>query len=174
MKAPHRAYEELLSQNLFSVFWVGLRRLFRGFIDRGRYSSPQTLDVDTAARSPQFRGMHRLVLRDDGSTRCVACHLCQTACPARCIHIVADEAQVEEGEKRPAVFEVDELRCVVCGLCVEACPCDALRMDTGVYVPPVYSMEEVSARTFDLIALSRQGCSEEGQQVSNKDETWNV
>ena len=40
-------------------------------------------------------------------------------------------------EKRPAIFEIDELRCVVCGLCVEACPCDAIRMDTGEHAHPV-------------------------------------
>ena len=41
-------------------------------------------------------------------------------------------------EKRPTIFEIDELRCVVCGLCVEACPCDAIRMDTGEHAQPTY------------------------------------
>ena len=44
----------------------------------------------------------------------------------------------EKIEKYPVVFEIDELRCVVCGLCVEACPCDAIRMDTGMHMPPSY------------------------------------
>ena len=91
----------------------------------------------------RFRGLHRLLRRDDGAVRCVACMCCPTVCPAHCITIVPEETRAVEQdgkvriEKRPAVFEIDELRCVVCGLCVEACPCDAIRMDTGEHARPV-------------------------------------
>jgi NADH-quinone oxidoreductase subunit I len=85
----------------------------------------------------RFRGLHRLMLRDDGAVRCVACMCCPTVCPAHCITIIPEESDSKGIEKRPAVFEIDELRCVVCGLCVEACPCDAIRMDTGEHAKPV-------------------------------------
>ena len=85
----------------------------------------------------RFRGLHRLMLRDDGAVRCVACMCCPTVCPAHCITIIPEETDNKGIEKRPAVFEIDELRCVVCGLCVEACPCDAIRMDTGMHAKPV-------------------------------------
>src|SRR3954469_18841211 len=85
----------------------------------------------------RFRGLHRLMLRDDGAVRCVACMCCPTVCPAHCITIIPEESDSKGIEKRPAVFEIDELRCVVCGLCVEACPCDAIRMDTGIHAGPV-------------------------------------
>ncbi len=85
----------------------------------------------------RFRGLHRLMLRDDGAVRCVACMCCPTVCPAHCITIVPEETGDSSTEKRPAVFEIDELRCVVCGLCVEACPCDAIRMDSGQHAIPV-------------------------------------
>jgi NADH-quinone oxidoreductase subunit I len=68
--------------------------------------------------------------RPDGDPRCVACYMCSTACPARCIEIEAEEAGDHHIEKRPAVFNIDLLLCIYCGMCVEACPCDAIRMDT--------------------------------------------
>src|SRR5436190_17421042 len=86
----------------------------------------------------RFRGLHRLMLRDDGQVRCVACMMCPTVCPAHCITIVPEESADGRIEKRPKIFEIDELRCVVCGLCAEACPCDAIRMDTLEHAKPTY------------------------------------
>ena len=88
---------------------------------------------------PGYRGMHRLVPREDGKPRCVACYMCATVCPAQCIYIEAGEFDAEGIEKYPTRFEIDELRCIVCGFCVEACPKDAIRMDTNTHAPAVLS-----------------------------------
>jgi NADH-quinone oxidoreductase subunit I len=80
--------------------------------------------------SERLRGRHILTTKEDGSLRCVACYMCETICPADCIHIEAEEdpTATVEWEKRPLVFEIDLLRCVYCGYCVDACPKQAIVM----------------------------------------------
>ena len=95
--------------------------------------------------SMRWRGRHRLTRKDDGFLKCVACYMCETVSPSKCIHIEAGEHPDLSIEKYPFRFDIDELRCVFCGLCVEACPKEAIRMDTGV-VGMAYS----SRKTFDF------------------------
>jgi NADH-quinone oxidoreductase subunit I len=115
---------------------ITVKHFFKNVLTRAETQTIQYPEekVPYPARS---RGLHRLMQRDDGTVRCVACMCCPTVCPANCITIIPAETNNQGVEKYPAVFEIDELRCVVCGLCVEACPCDAIRMDTGLHAPPV-------------------------------------
>ena len=79
----------------------------------------------------RHRSLHRIMTREDGQPRCVACMLCVTVCPSECIYVEAAEDPDPEIQKCPAQFVIDLNRCCFCGFCVEACPEDAIRMDTG-------------------------------------------
>jgi NADH-quinone oxidoreductase subunit I len=75
--------------------------------------------------APRFRGLHTLKVSHN-SAKCVACYLCPTVCPAKCITVEAGEDA--NHDKFAAVYEIDMLRCIFCGYCVEACPVDAIGM----------------------------------------------
>lgn len=84
-----------------------------------------------------YRGVHRLNRDDKDRVKCVACFLCETVCPAKCIHITAapaphDDPNWKDRDKFPAEFIIDELRCIFCGMCEEACPVDAIEL-TSIY-----------------------------------------
>jgi NADH-quinone oxidoreductase subunit I len=68
---------------------------------------------------------------------------CPTVCPAKCISIVAGEAENDPAEKFPVSFDIDMLRCIYCGFCVEACPKDAIRMDTRIYEINAYTRQDM-------------------------------
>jgi NADH-quinone oxidoreductase subunit I len=89
-----------------------------------------------------YRGVHRLNRDEQGRVRCVACYMCSTACPARCIDIVAAPSPWPDREKYPEVFVIDELRCIYCGMCEQACPVDAIELTT-LYALTGMSREEM-------------------------------
>ena len=139
---------------------VTMRHFFANVVGR-KYTVTVEYPEQKAKYPERFRGLHRLMHREDGSVRCVACMLCPTACPAHCITIVAEDTG-DGKEKRPKIFEIDELRCVVCGLCVEACPCDAIRMDTGVHAAAVDFRGDAVLAKIDLLKRGTQSTATQG------------
>jgi NADH-quinone oxidoreductase subunit I len=89
-----------------------------------------------------YRGVHRLNRDEQGRVKCVACFMCSTICPARCIDIEAGESPWPDREKYPVRFTIDMLRCIFCGMCEEACPVNAIEL-TSLYDLSGRSREEM-------------------------------
>jgi len=109
--------------HFFKNFWgymIGQKRTFVVQYPEERVDYPDT-----------FRGHPVLVALDSGKPRCVACGLCEFACPTDCISIVPGET-AEAIERIPEVFDIDMSRCMFCGLCEEACPEEAIVMSRTV------------------------------------------
>jgi NADH-quinone oxidoreductase subunit I len=123
LKQPKLSFsEELYLPQIFGGLMITLKHLL-GF-------KPVTVQYPEEIKQlpPRYRGLHILPADDEGEIRCVACKLCEVACPTQAISIVAEPADDYGIERRPKVYNIDFMRCVFCGFCVDACPCDALRM----------------------------------------------
>jgi NADH-quinone oxidoreductase subunit I len=77
-------------------------------------------------QSPRFRGLHALRRYPNGEERCIACKLCEAACPAVCIYIDSEERS--DGTRRTTRYDIDLFKCIYCGFCEEACPTYAIVM----------------------------------------------
>jgi NADH-quinone oxidoreductase subunit I len=188
-KPPHLTLREsLYLPEIIRGFSVSARHFWRNLFG-SRDTNVEVLDrkgmsLVSTVQYPEekpvypegYRGLHRLVPREDGQPRCVACYMCATICPAQCIYIEAgeydpdcSEAESRVIEKYPTKFVIDELRCIVCGFCVEACPKDAIRMDTGTHSKPSYFREEFSLGIHDE---SGRPQLLQGPPVSHPSDPW--
>ena len=86
------------------------------------FSEPATINYpfEKGPLSPRFRGEHALRRYPTGEERCIACKLCEAACPAQAITIEAEERA--DGSRRTTRYDIDMTKCIYCGLCMEACP----------------------------------------------------
>jgi NADH-quinone oxidoreductase subunit I len=134
---------------------ITMKRFIEGFFFRKHF----TILYPEKKRdySDRFRGAHFISVDENKTENCTACFLCETVCPAECIHIVADEREEETNiygvkkEKKPVSFDIDLLRCCFCGFCEEACPKDAIKLSTN-YEMATYSRDEAIV---DLDQLKR-------------------
>ena len=106
----------------------------------------------------RFRGTLAMPHNENNEHRCVACGLCQMACPNDTIKITSKTIETEDGKKKKILekYEYDLGSCLYCQLCVNACPHDAINFD-----------QDFEHAVFDRSKLVKQ-LNREGSKVIEK------
>ncbi|MBI4666804.1 MAG: NADH-quinone oxidoreductase subunit I [Nitrospinae bacterium] len=111
-------------------FFVNLGALVDEFVFGAGRKSRKIMTVyypeESVTPPPAFRGRPVLVRGADGMEKCVACGLCELACPPHCISIIGGERP--NGDRFPVSYTLDGTRCIYCGRCEEVCPKEAIVM----------------------------------------------
>lgn len=76
----------------------------------------------------RFRGMLVMPHNENNEHNCVACGLCQMACPNGTIRVISEMVETEDGKKKKRLvkYEYNLGSCMFCQLCTNACPHGAI------------------------------------------------
>lgn len=145
-----RFLRTVLLLDIWKGMWTTLKHLFRPAVTQ-RYPEVRP------ELAPGFRGFHALMKDENGKEKCIACCLCEGACPTNVITIYSEEGP--NHEKIPVVYEMNMLRCIFCGLCVEVCPVEAIVM-TPYFEFANYSREDFILDKKKLLELGERAVRE--------------
>lgn len=122
----------------FSGFFQGLKSLLIGMRTSMKvFWQPHITEQypenrKTLVLSERFRGTLVMPHNENNEHKCVACGLCETACPNDTIQVISEMIETPEGKKKKILtaHHYDLGSCTFCQLCVIACPHDAITFDT--------------------------------------------
>lgn len=98
-----------------STTWIGMRLTFG-------YMFKPTVTLRYPEVKPRIPESHR-GLHAYEEAKCIACRMCERACPVECITI----EMVGRGKDALITrYDVDYSRCLFCNLCAEVCPTDCV------------------------------------------------
>lgn len=111
-------------KSLLTGLGVTLREFFTRKVTERYPENRKTLHI-----SERHRAMLRMPHDEEGNNKCIACGLCQQACPNGTISITTRTVTDEESGKSRKVlaeYHYDLGACMFCQLCVNACPKGAI------------------------------------------------
>ena len=107
----------------------GIKTLLTGMdITMGEYVTPKITEQYPENRHTQHiaerhRGTLVMPADENGHNKCIACTLCEKACPNGSIKITSQMVTTAEGKKKKLLldYQYDLGDCMFCQLCVNAC-----------------------------------------------------
>ncbi len=109
---------------------VGLKTTMRELFTK-KITEQYPENRDTLEMFDRFRGSLIMPHNDNNEHKCIACGLCQMACPNGTINVVSEMREDEEGKKKKVLvrYEYNLGCCMFCQLCTRACPHGAIAFD---------------------------------------------
>lgn len=109
------------------TLFIGLKTTIKVFF-RKKITEKYPENRATLKISDRFRGTLTMPHDENNHHKCVACGLCQMACPNGSINVYFETVENEEGKKTKQLtnYEYNLGTCMFCQLCVNACPHDAI------------------------------------------------
>ena len=109
---------------------VGLKTTMREFVTP-KITEQYPENRDELKMFDRFRGSLVMPHNENHEHRCVACGLCQMACPNGTINVKSEMYETEDGKKKKRLvsYEYNLGSCMFCQLCVRACPHGAITFD---------------------------------------------
>ncbi|MBO5186718.1 MAG: NADH-quinone oxidoreductase subunit I [Prevotella sp.] len=123
------------NKSYFGEAVQGVKSLLTGFrVTMKEYFTPKVTEQYPENRKTTLhvaaRHRGRLVMPHDadGNHKCIACTLCEKACPNGTITIKSEMKETEDGKKKRVLvdYQYDMGECMFCQLCVNVCPQDAI------------------------------------------------
>ena len=111
---------------------TGMRVTFKEFFTK-KVTEEYPEDRAVLKMFDRFRGTLVMPHDEEGNNKCIACGLCQMACPNGTIRIeseMVEDPETGKKKRRLVRYHYDLGSCMFCQLCVNACPHDAIRFST--------------------------------------------
>lgn len=122
----HNSYMGTLVHGIVSLL-TGMKTTMTVFL-RKKTTEQYPENRATLKLSERFRGTLVMPHNEQNEHHCIACGLCQLACPNDTIRVVSETVETEDGKKKKQLvkYEYDLGACMFCQLCVNACPHNAI------------------------------------------------